>query len=166
MIIIVLPIIGLYYMQWTYLIRIAAERKFTPFQNSMDGTRVIRSVELYQNESLVGESFPPDIRAFPERPLTAQSWEQVQEYVVSVRENSRYASEAYSFDLVDTTGKLSDILVGSIPEAISGVTASHIYALMLGVEKQAASHYVSLTGHCTDSSLNALNALLKLAYPI
>ena len=89
----------------------------------------------------------------------------MQEYVLSVRENARHAAEAYSFNLVDTTGKTPDLLVGSIPEATSGVTASHIYALMLEVEKRAASHNVSLVGHCTDSALNALNALLKLASP-
>ena len=142
---------------WAF--QVAAEKKFRPFHNSMDGTRVIRTVELYQDEYLVGESFPPDVRRFPEYPIKAQSWEQVQEYVLSVRENSRYAAEAYSFDLVDTTGKTP------IPEATSGVTASHIYALMLEVERRAASLNVSLVGHCTDSTLNALNALLKLASP-
>ena len=144
---------------------IAAGNSNTPLQNSMDGTRVIRSVELYQDEYLVGESFSPDVRAFPDEPVKATSWEQVLEYVLSVREGCRYAAEAYSFDLVDTTGKVADLLVGSIPEATSGVTASHIFALMLEVEKKAANYNVSLIGHCTDSALNALNALWKLATP-
>ena len=62
-----------------------------------------------------------------------QNWNpesmQVQDYVLSVRAKANYASEAYSFDLVDTTGKLPDIMLGSIPEATSGVTASHMYML-------------------------------------
>ena len=126
---------------------------------------MIRSVELYQDEYLVGESFSPDVRAFPDEPVKATSWEQVLEYVLSVREGCRYAAEAYSFDLVDTTGKVADLLVGSIPEATSGVNASHIFALMLEVEKKAANYNVSLIEHCTDSALNALNALWKLATP-
>lgn len=85
--------------------------------------------------------------------------------ILSVRENNRYAAEAYSFDLVDTTGKLPDMLLESIPEATSGVTASHIYSLMLEVEQKAKLHNLSIVGHCTDSALNALNALLKLATP-
>ena len=44
---------------------------------------------------LVGESFPSDVRAFPDEPVKATSWEQVQEYVLSVREGCRYAAEAY-----------------------------------------------------------------------
>ena len=58
----------------------------------------------------------------------AESWEKVQKYVLSVRACSNYASEAYSFDLVDTNGKLPDLLTGSIPEASTGVTASHVYS--------------------------------------
>jgi len=34
------------------------EKFYKPFHNSMDGTRVIRAMELYENEYLVGESFP------------------------------------------------------------------------------------------------------------
>ena len=37
---------------------------------------------------------------------------------------------------MDTTGKVANLLVGSIPEATSGVTASHIFAVMLEVEKK------------------------------
>ena len=144
---------------------VTAGNRYTPFHNSMVGTRVVRSVEFYQDEYLVGESFPPDVRAFPDEPVKAKSWEKVQEYVLSIREGCRNAAEAYSFDLVDTTGKLADLLVGSIPEATSGVTAPHIFALMLDVEKKAFKYDVSLIGHCTDSALNALNALLKLATP-
>ena len=149
---------------WAFAV--AAENR-RPFQNSMDGTRVVRTIELYQDEYLVGESFPPDVRQFPHQDQLpkAESWEQVQKYVLEVRAQSRYAAEAYSFDLVDTTGKLPDLLTGSIPEAISGVTASHIYALMLEVEHKASMHKLSLIGHCTDSASNALNALLKLATP-
>ena len=44
---------------WSFKL-ISEKRK--PFHNSMDGTRVIRTIELYENEYLVGESFPADIR--------------------------------------------------------------------------------------------------------
>lgn len=140
----------------------------TPYQNSMDGTRVVRTIELYNDKYLVGESFSPDVRAWPSQSTelpVAKSWEQVRDYVLSVRKHSKYAAEAYSFDLVDTTGRLPDLLIGSIPEATSGVTASHVYCLMLEVEKKAMKHDLSLTGHCTDSASNALNALLMLATP-
>lgn len=90
----------------------------------------------------------------------------MQDYVLSVREHSSYAAEAYSFDLTDTTGMLPDILSGSIPEATRGVTASHVYALMLEVEAKAMAHNLSLIGHCTDSVSNALNAPLKSATPL
>ena len=144
-----------------------ASEKCKPFHNSMDGTRVIRTIELYENEYLVGESFPADVRSFPEPHNLPKlvSREQVQEYVLSVRAKGNYAAEAYSLDLVDTTGKSPDIMLGSFPEATSGVTASHLYAVMLEVEHKAAAHNVSLIGHCTDSASNSLNALIKLATP-
>ena len=56
-------------------------------------------------------------------------------------------------------------MLGSFPEATSGVTASYLYAIMLEVERKAAAHKVSLIGHCTDSASNSLNALIKLATP-
>ena len=89
----------------------------------------------------------------------------MQEYVLSVRAKGKYAAEAYSLDLVDTTGESPDIMIGSFPEATSGVTASHLYAVMLEVEHKAATHNVSLIGHCTDSASNSLNALIKLTTP-
>ena len=55
------------------------------------------------------------------------------------------------------------MLIGSIPEATSGVTGEHIYSIMIEVEKQCAHYGVPLVGHCTDSASNALNALIKLA---
>ena len=64
------------------------------------------------------------------------------------------------------SGKLPDLLPGSIPKSTSGVTASHvIYSIMLEVEKKAIQHNLSLTGNCTDSASNALNTLLMLATP-
>jgi len=129
-----------------------ASEKCKPFHNSMDGTRVIRAIELYENEYLVGKSFPADVRSFPESHSLPkfESREQVQKYVLSVREKGSYAAEAYSLDLVDTTGESPDIMLGSFPEATSGVTASHLYAVMLEVERKAAAHNVSLIGHRTD----------------
>ena len=149
---------------WAFL---ACAKHCTPYQCSMDGTRVVRTIELYNDQYLVGESFSPDVRAWPakENLPVAESWKQVRDYILSVRSRAQYAAEAYSFDLVDTTGKLPDVLVGSIPESTSGVTASHIYAIMLEVEKRAMTHSLSLTGHCTDSASNSLKALLQLATP-
>ena len=146
---------------------VAAEQR-RPYHNSMDGTRVVRTIELYQDTYLVGECFPPDCRLFPgsSQLPKPESWEQVQEYVLSVRSHGRYAAEAYTFDLVVTTGRLPDLLTGSIPEATSGVTAAHIFAIMFEVEQKASTHNLSLIGHCTDSASNSLNALLKLATPI
>ena len=131
----------------------------------MDGTRIVRIIEFFNNKYLVGEMFPPSVRSWPKETefIKASSWEQVQEYVLSVRASNRLAAEAYSFDFVDTTGKLSDMLIGSIPEATSGVTGEHIYSIMIEVEKQCAHYGVPLVGHCTDSASNALNALIKLA---
>ena len=57
------------------------------------------------------------------------------------------------------------MLIGSIPEATSGVTGEHIYSIMIEVEKQCSHYGVPLVGHCTDSASNALNALIKLASP-
>ena len=68
-------------------------------------------------------------------------------------------------NLCDTTGELDDVVVGCIPEAKKGVTGSHIFALMLEIEKQAMTHNLILVGHCTDSAGNSLCALVKLASP-
>ena len=60
---------------------VAAEQ-CRPYHNSMDGTRVVRTIELYQDTYLVGECFPPDYHMFPatSRLPKPESWEQVQEY--------------------------------------------------------------------------------------
>ena len=150
---------------WAF--QMVAKRELRPLQNSMDGTRVVRIIELYNNKYLVGEMFPPSVRSWPKEAelVKVSNWELIQDYVLSVRASNRLASEAYSFDFVDTTGKYSDILIGSIPEAISGVTGDHIYSVMIEVEKQCAHYGVPLLGHCTDSASNALNALIRLASP-
>ena len=85
-----------------------ASKQCKPFYHSMDGARVVRTIELYENEYLVGESFPPDVRLFPEpqKLPRLESREQVQDYVLSGRSRANYVAEAYSFDLIDTTGKL------------------------------------------------------------
>ena len=65
----------------------------------------------------------------------------VQAHIMQVRrENIKYAAEAYSFLLSDTTGEYSDILTGSIPEAKTDVTGQYILGLMLEVEKYALPH--------------------------
>lgn len=72
--------------------------------------------------------FSTDVRLHltPEELPTAEAWESVQQYVLSVWRQGLYAAEAFTFDLVETTGMLADQLTGSIPEATSGVTSSHI----------------------------------------
>ena len=99
----------------------------------------------------------------------------VQKYIFEIRQSNAYASEAYSFNLGDTTGEHADILLGSIPETKSillytlaetkaGVTGEHILALMFESEKWALNS-LPVIGHCTDSASNALSALIMLATP-
>ena len=128
----------------------ASERKKIPLQNSMDSTRIIRTVELYWNEYLVDEEFPADVQYYPtdSQLPTIQDPKQVESYILSVQKNNRYAAEAYSLNLCDTTGALDDIIIGCIPEAQKGVTGNHIFALMLEIEKQAKCYSLSLIGHC------------------
>lgn len=64
----------------------------------------------------------------------------------------------YSFNLSDTTGKLLDILIGSIPESKKGVTGSHLVALIFRFNPP-------LCGHCPDSAGNSLSVLHLLATP-
>ena len=49
---------------------------------------------------------------------------------MKVCRNESYAPEAYSFNLADISGKLPDVLIGSIPQAHSGITGSHVLAMM------------------------------------
>ena len=63
---------------------------------------------------------------------------------MKVRHNKSYAPEAYSFNLCDTSGKLADQLIGSIPQAHVGITAGHILAMMVLVEKKARLHNLPL----------------------
>ena len=44
-----------------WAIALAATREPRPIQNSMDGTRVIRIIELYLDQYLVGKEFSPDV---------------------------------------------------------------------------------------------------------
>ena len=139
--------------------------KLKPLQNGMDGTRIIRTVELYLDKYLVGKEFPPDVRLFSNQLVEPTSMAEVQKYILEVRQTNAYAAEAYSFNLSDTSGEYPDMLIGSIPESKSGVTGDCILALMLETEKYALQHNLPLTGHCTDSAGNALNSLVKLASP-
>ena len=150
-----------------WALQLVASQEHRPLQNGMDGTRVVRIIDSYRDKYLVGKSFPPDVRCFPspENLDQALNWEQVHQYVLSVRSEKTYASEAYSFNLSDTSGKLPDVMAGSIPESRQGVTGDHILALILEFERRAAMHSLPLIGHCTDSASNALNGLLFLASP-
>ena len=81
----------------------------------------------------MGREFPPDVRQFSSQvvEIGSMAMSDVQRYVLKVWEQHEYAAEAYSFNLSDTSGEYPDILTGSISEAKSGVTDSHIFALML-----------------------------------
>ena len=48
--------------EWVFQV---ASKNIRPFHNSMDETRIVWIIELYQNEYLVGESFSPDVRMYP-----------------------------------------------------------------------------------------------------
>ena len=140
-----------------------------PLQIGMDGTRIIRTVELYLDQFLVGKEFPPDVRlhaqAHASTDVTNMTNQDVQKYIFEVRQSNAYASEAYSFNFGDTTGEHADILLGSIPEAKAGVTGEHILSLMFESEKWALKYSLPVIGHCTDSVSNALSALIMLATP-
>ena len=43
-----------------------ASQQCKPYQNSMEGTRVIHTIELYENEYIIGEAFSANVRLFPE----------------------------------------------------------------------------------------------------
>ena len=142
-----------------------SKRAKVPLQNGMDGTRVIRAIELYLDQYLVGEQFPPDVQNYPAEPPALQNSEQLEQYVSKVRQDKLYAAEAYSLNLSDTTGRLSDVIIGIIPEATKGVTGNHIFGLMMAVERKAFLLDLSLIGHSMDSASNSLRALIKNASP-
>ena len=79
--------------------------------------------------------------------------EQTTKYICKVWTNCKYVAEAYSIDFADTTGKLPDLLIGSIPESKTGVTNAHIFGLMMMIEKQSMPHNILLICYCTDSAL-------------
>ena len=116
---------------------------------------------------MIGEEFPPDVRSFPKECQLPklENIDQAKEYICNVRQKNKYAAEAYSFNITDTTGILSDMLIGSIPEAKKGVTGRHILGIMMEIEKHSKAYNLSLIGHCTDSANNSLNALIKLGTP-
>ena len=61
-----------------WAVELAASRELRPIQNSMDGTRVIRVIELYLDQYLVGKEFSPDVRCWPSADNldVAVDWEQ------------------------------------------------------------------------------------------
>ena len=139
----------------------------TPIQISMDGTRIVRIIELYKDKYLVGESFSPDVRKWPEpKNLPGiDEWDSIHSYISTVRSRGNLAAEAYSVTAVDMLGISSDVFLGSIPEATSGVTSGHIYSLIMKIEEKASMLNLSVLGYCSDSASNSLGALEKLALP-
>ena len=80
-----------------WAIEMAASWSKCPIQNGMDGTRVIRSTELYLDTYLAGKEFPPDVRCFPSEsdlPL-ADCLQNIKDYMLHVRQYSLYVAEAY-----------------------------------------------------------------------
>ena len=150
-----------------WALEMVTEREKWPLQSSMDRTRVIRAVELYTETYLVGEEFPADVRCYSDVAdlPTLQGAKEVFEYISKVRANDLYGAEAYSIDFVDTTGKMSDMLIGSIPETKNGVTGLYIFALMMQVENHSSQYALSLIGHCTDLASSSLRVLVTLATP-
>ena len=71
-----------------------AARELQPLQNGMDVTRVIRVVN--RDRYLVGKAFPQDVRCFPSPANLDQAlnWEQIQQYIFTVREEKTLAAEA------------------------------------------------------------------------
>lgn len=143
--------------------QVSMRSQLRPLQNGMDGTRIIRSIELYHEQYLVGKEFPPDVRLFEKQIIEVGSMASTQNFVLKVRQKNEYAAEAYSYNLSDTSGLYPDVLTGSIPEAKSGVNGEHILAQMFEVEKKCFN--LPLIGHCTDSASNALKGLILLASP-
>uniref|UniRef100_A0A1X7V256 Uncharacterized protein n=1 Tax=Amphimedon queenslandica TaxID=400682 RepID=A0A1X7V256_AMPQE len=133
-------------------------------QNSMDGTRIVRIIELCNKEYLVGAAFSPDVGLFPSQ-NQIPNISNAKQHIASVRQHCGLATEAYTFDLVDLKGEKPDMLLGSIPEATKGVTGTHIFALIMAVEEKACEKRLALIGHCTDSATNSLAALKMLAIP-
>lgn len=143
---------------------ISLRPELRPLQNGMDGTRIIRIIELYRNRYLVGEEFNPDVRLFQDQILEADSLPNIQSYVLQVRKKMpMLVRHTHITFLTHQASTLMSCNTGSIPEAKSGVTGNHILAQMLEVEKR--SYNLPLIGHCTDSAANALKGLIMLASP-
>lgn len=51
---------------WAYELA-TARKTLKPLQNGMDGTRIIRTIELYLEKYLIGREFPPDVRLFKDQ---------------------------------------------------------------------------------------------------
>ena len=138
--------------------KLAERPTIKPLQNGMDGTRIIRTLDLYLGRYIVGRQYPPDGRLFAEQLCEVPtSLSALNDYVLETRRNRAYAAEAYSINFSDTTGEFPDLLIGTIPESTSGVTGDHILALMLLVEKEAFECKLPVVGHCTDSAANSLS---------
>ena len=71
----------------------------------MDGTRIIRTLDLYLEQYIVGRQYPTDVRLFEEQlTLVPSNLKKLNEYVMETRQNGQYASEAYTFNFSDITG--------------------------------------------------------------
>lgn len=145
-----------------------SQQKKAPIQISMDGTRIICIIELYKDKYLVGESFSPDVRKWPKPDdlPTVNQWHTIHDYISAVRTSGKLVAEAHNVTAVDITGLQSDVFLGSIPKAASGVTASYIYSLIMMIEKEAERLNIPIIiSYCMDSASNSLAALEKLALP-
>jgi len=80
----------------------------------------------------------PDESGLP----TVERSQQLQDSVLEVRNTGSYSAGAYSFNLSDTSGKLPDMLIGSIPEVQKGITGAYVFTLMMEEEGQAHMAYL------------------------
>ena len=76
--------------------KLATRTVVKPLQNGMDGTRIIRTLDLYLEKFIVGRQYPPDVRLFSEQLYEVPSNpRELHDYVIKTRQNGDYASEAY-----------------------------------------------------------------------
>ena len=76
---------------WAF--EIASKDTNRPLQNSMDGTRAVRIIELYNKEYLVGAAFSPDVRHFPS-PDKLPNISIAKQHVASVRQHGSLVAES------------------------------------------------------------------------
>jgi len=66
---------------------------------------IIRTLDLYLGQYIVGRQYPPDVMLFAEQlSLVPANLSDLNDYVMETRQKGACSSEAYSFNFSDTTG--------------------------------------------------------------